>query len=144
MSSYAATIPVEFPYPARTVYEALIDLGRYPQWSSGLTSISHTGRMTEGLEYVTTSTVLDHVNRAEIKVVKLVPDHLITLESKAGLITFKASFEITSVRPQHCTVTCHLSFEFSNLIFNLARPAVESLTQARIRGDLEALRDSLR
>jgi ribosome-associated toxin RatA of RatAB toxin-antitoxin module len=137
--SYLATIPVEFSYPRHIVYEALCDLGRYPLWNSGMTSISHTGRMHTGLHYETSTTILGRVNQAAVEVVEMIPDQLIVLASRTGLITFRAAFELHDTAPGACSVICNLEFKFSNAIFNLARPVVEAVTEARIRGDLEAL-----
>ncbi|HEX3081937.1 MAG TPA: SRPBCC family protein [Candidatus Saccharimonadia bacterium] len=140
MASYAATVPVEFNCSQHTVYTALCDLGRYPQWNSGMTGISHHGPMTVGLTYTTTTAVMGRVNETRIKVLHLVPNESIVLESEAGLIAFHAEFRLTKLGPSSCSVTCDLRFEFSNLLFQLARPVVQALTETRIRSDLEALR----
>jgi ribosome-associated toxin RatA of RatAB toxin-antitoxin module len=143
MTSYAATVPVKFEYPRHRVYEALCDLGHYPEWNTGMTSISTTSRMEPGLKYVTTSDVHGLVNRSEIEVVQLVPDEAIVLESKTGLITFRAVFELEEHSADSCSVICNLKFSFSNAIFKIAHSAVESMTEMRIRTDLEKLRVSL-
>jgi len=143
MASYTATIPVEFPHPAHVVYEALCDLGRYPQWNTGMKSISRTGRMQPGLRYTTVSDVLGRSNEAHIEVMQMIPDKAIALESSTGLIKFRAVFELAELAPNRCSVMCNLRFEFSHLIFNLAQPLVEAITENRIRGDLETLRASL-
>jgi hypothetical protein len=141
--SYAATIPVEFPFSRHRVYEALCDLGSHPRWNTGLTSISYTGTMHAGLEYVTKTNVMGKINQATVRVVELIPDEAIVLDSSTGLITFRAAFQIQELTPDSCTVICNLRFEFSKLVFNLAQSAVESLAEARIRGDLETLRSQL-
>jgi ribosome-associated toxin RatA of RatAB toxin-antitoxin module len=142
--SYIATVPVKFHCSRHSVYEALCDLGSYPKWNSGMTSISLTERMHVGLEYFTTSDVLGQVNKAKVKVVDMIPDEAIVLESAATLITFRAAFQLKELEPKTCTVICNLRFEFSKVVFNLARPLVESMAEERIRGDLETLRDILR
>lgn len=141
--SYVSTNPVEFPHSRQVVYEALRDLGHYPQWTSGMTSISHTGQMRTGLVYETKTNVLGRVNKSVVKVVKLIPSEAIVLESRAGLVTFRAVYELAEVSPDSCKVICNLKFTFSNLVFKLAQSAVEGLAEARVRGDLEMLRDSL-
>ncbi len=141
--SYVVTIPVEFALPRQRVYDALCDLGKYPQWNSGMTHISFTGRMYAGLEYHTSTNVLGRTNRTTVKVVRLVPGKRIELASVAGLVAFHAAFELSEITSERCSVACNLKFTFSNAIFNLARPAVESITEARIRTDLETLHSLL-
>jgi uncharacterized protein YndB with AHSA1/START domain len=138
--SYVASIPVEFPHPAHVVYEALCDLGRHPQWNTGMSTISHTGHMKKGLIYTTRVMVMGRVNQSTVEVIELVPDKLIVLESKTGLVDFRVAFAVLETDPKACIVTCDLRFMFSNAVFNLARPVVEAITETRIRGDLETLR----
>jgi hypothetical protein len=140
---YTTTIPVEFPLPAHAVYEALCDLGLYPQWNSGMIRISRTGRMEPGIEYETVTDVLGHENHSRILVVALVPDERIILNSQSGLVMFEAVMHIKPVTAHSCTVTTTLHFEFSHQVFALARPMIESMAGDRIRGDLETLRDLL-
>jgi ribosome-associated toxin RatA of RatAB toxin-antitoxin module len=141
--SYSAIIPVEFPYPRPKVYEALCDLGSYPQWNSGMISISHLGRMQVGLEYTTKSSVLGKINKSTVRVVEMIPDESIVLDSLAGLIKFRATFQLRELTPGSCALTCSLKFEFSQAVFDLARPVIESIAETRIRTDLEVLRSSL-
>jgi uncharacterized membrane protein len=138
--SYAVTIPVLFDLPRHKVYEALCDLSRYPEWNSGMKSISHQGPMKRGLKYETVSDVLGKENHSFVEVAELIPDEAIVLESQAGLVSFRAAFELTAADANSCSVICTLRFNFSKLIFNLAQTMVESIAENRIRGDLEKLR----
>jgi hypothetical protein len=108
-----------------------------------MTNISHTGRMHIGLEYITTTKVLGQVNKSIVRVAEMVPDEAIVLVSDRGLITYRAVFELRFLTHTSCSVICNLRFQFSSLVINLARPAVESMAETRIRSDLEALRDQL-
>jgi hypothetical protein len=72
-----------------------------------------------------------------------VPDRVIVLESRAGLITFRADFELLDHSPSGCALTCNLEFSFSQAIFKIAHAAVEATATARLRSDLEKLRSSL-
>jgi len=137
---YAATIPVEFPCRAERVYEALCDLATHPLWNSGMRWMSAQGRMHEGLEYETESIAAGHTIRSHVEVVRLVQNRVIELDNKSGAITFRALFELTELQPGHTQVVCNLQFSFQKFVLDLARPAIESMAQARLRGDLEALR----
>jgi uncharacterized protein YndB with AHSA1/START domain len=139
--SYVATIPVVFPCSPIEVYEALCDLGLYQLWNSGMVSISHTGKMQEGLRFQTESMVAGGmVNASEAEVVKLVPGKLIELVSYNGLVAYRATFTLMPKGTGATEVTCVLKFEFKNYVLNLARPVIEGMAEARIRGDLETLR----
>lgn len=141
--SFLITIPVDFPYPRRLVYSALCDLRRYPEWTSGMKSVSEPGPLHLGLVYVTKTTVLGKENEAAVKVAQLVPNEAIVLESQAGMVQFRAVYELADNGPDHCKVICTLDFKFNSLLFQLAQSAVETMTENRIRGDLENLRDLL-
>jgi hypothetical protein len=139
--SYVATIPVEFPCPAAAVYEAVTDLSNLPLWASGIVSASHSGVMREGLHYETTSMLPGgRANVAEIEVKRLVPNREIELVNYAGLVAYQVLYKIVESGPKRCEVTCQFKFEFRNFVLNLARSAIEGMAEARIRGDLEALR----
>lgn len=140
---YIATIPVIFPCSRSEVYRALCDLERYPLWNSGMRSISTTERLRLGLRYKTESTVAGHVNVSELEVMKLVPNETIELASKSGLIAYDAVFKISERGPDLCEVICTLKFEFRHFMLDVARPAIETMAQARVRGDLETLRAML-
>lgn len=143
LMSYLVTIPVEFPLPRAVVYAALCDLRRYPEWTSGMKSVSDPGPMRPGLVYQTKTNLLGKENAATVEVVQLVPDQAIVLQSHAGLVEFRAVYELADSGPDSCKVICTLKFTFNHLIFQLAQSAVESMTEDRIRGDLEKLRDLL-
>jgi uncharacterized membrane protein len=139
--SYVATIPVEFPCPAAQVYEAMCDLSNLPLWSSGITSVSHSGRMVEGLHYEAANTLPGgRINVSEIEVKRLVPNQAIELVNYAGLVAYQATYRFRPIDEGHCEVTCYFKFEFRNYVLKLARPAIEGMAEARIRGDLESLR----
>jgi Polyketide cyclase / dehydrase and lipid transport len=141
--SYLASVSVEFPQPSRVVYDALCALGHYPEWSAGMSSISYQGRMHPGLTYQTTVDVLGKENQSTIKVLDMVPDQAIVLQSIGGLIKFVAEFNIQTTPAKGCTVTCRVHLEFSRALFNLAQPLAEAIAENRIRNDLETLRDRL-
>ena len=138
--AYVATIPVVFPCPAAKVYDALCDLGSYPLWNSGMISVSHTGRLKEGLHYRVESMVAGgQVNVSEAEVTRLVPMKEIELVSYTGVVAYKATFRLTE-HEGGTQVVCTLRFELRNFMLDLARPVIEAMAEARIRGDLEALR----
>lgn len=137
---YVATIPVDFPCPPERVYEALCHLDTHPLWNSGMRWVSAHGWMHEGLSYETESVVAGHTIRSRIEVVRLVQNRAIELDNKSGAITFRALFELTELQPGQTRVVCNLQFGFQKFVLDLARPAIESMAQARLRGDLEALR----
>ena len=141
--SFIATVPVEFPCPKHVVYEALCDLSRYTSWTSGMTSVSYSGRMHVGLEYNTTTKVLGRVNQAKVRVAEMAPDEAIVLVSNSGLITYRAAFQLRFISAESCSVICNLRFQFSKLVIHLAQPVIESMAEDRIRGDLETLREHL-
>jgi ribosome-associated toxin RatA of RatAB toxin-antitoxin module len=80
------------------------------------------------------------VNASEAEVVKLVPGKTIELVSYSGLIAYRATFTLMPKGAHATEVTCVLNFEFKNFVLNLARPVIEGMAEARIRGDLETLR----
>lgn len=141
--AYQVTIPVDFACSPRTVYEALADIGRYPEWVSNMRSVSHNGAMHPGLHYVTVTEVLGRTNRTEAVVKKMVQDRLITVQSRAGLVNFTAEYHLAETANSHCRLTLHIQMSFSPAIFNLARPVVEAVAESRIRGELENLRTVL-
>ena len=137
--TYLVTIPVEFPHPRHTVYEALCDLGGYPKWTSGMKGISHLGPMYPGLIYEASTEIMGKLNVTTVEVVQLVPDKAIVLESRSGMVKFRAVYVLEAHGPQRCKVICSLKMEFDNLIFQLAQSAVGTMTENRIRADLETL-----
>jgi|SRR6185369_10583715 len=137
---YVATIPVVFPYSKPEVYRALCNLEMYPLWNSGMKSISTTQMMEVGLRYKTETTVAGHVNISEIEVVRLVPEAEIELEGHSGLISYRCVFLLKKQSAETTEVVCSLRFEFRNFVLDLARPVIEAMAQARVRGDLEMLR----
>lgn len=138
--SYIATIPVVFECSRSKVYEALCDLKSFVLWSSGLTSVSHPGPLVVGLQYTTKSTVAGQVNVSKVRVVRMVPHEVIELASETGLIAYRVSFQLKEQGPGTTEVVCVLRFEFRNFVLVLARPAIEAMAEARVRGDLQALR----
>jgi hypothetical protein len=138
--SYVATIPVIFPCSRWRVYEALCDLESYPLWNSGMTHISFTGAMREGLRYETRSLLVGHANLSKVEVTRLVPGEEVELMSESGLIAFRVVFILREVAEETTEVICTLRFEFQNFVLDLARPVIESMAQVRVRGDLETLR----
>lgn len=143
MTSYVTATPVVFPLARNKVYDALCDLPRYPEWNTGMKSMSATGPMTEGLEYETSTAVAGHTNHARIKVERLVPNEEIELVNNSGLIHFRAYFRLHELEPDRTEVICTLRFELMGPIFVLARPVIENMARTRIRGDLEKLRQQL-
>jgi uncharacterized protein YndB with AHSA1/START domain len=137
---YATTIQVDFACEPAKVYRALCDLSTHPLWNSGMQSISETGMMHEGMRYVAESVVAGHSTRAEIEVVQLVPDREIELVNKAGAIAFRVLLQLHEIGRRQTRLECHLELKFQNFVLHLARPAIESMAQARFRGDLEMLR----
>jgi carbon monoxide dehydrogenase subunit G len=121
----------------------LSNLGRYPDWINGLTSISPAGHMHPGLRYTTETQVLGRTNRSEIVVKKMIPNRLITTQSLTGLIEFTAEYHLEAKAGGHCQLTFHVHMSFSPSIFNLARPVIEAVTEARIRGCFERLNSML-
>jgi carbon monoxide dehydrogenase subunit G len=141
--SYKITIPVDFGCPPGEVYEALSNLGRYPDWINGMTSVSPTGHMHPGLHYSTETQILGHTNRSEVVVKKMIPDRLITTQSRAGLVEFTNEYHLAEKAGGHCQLTLHVQMSLSPGVFNLARPVIEAVTEARIRGCLERLNTML-
>ncbi len=139
MKSYVTATPVEFPYAAAEVYTALCDLPRYPLWNTGMKTISATEPMRVGLEYVTTTAVAGHLNKAHIIVERLSANEEIELVSQTGLIHFRAYFRLIQLMPRRTEVICTLRFELHGSIFVLARSVIEGMARTRIRNDLERL-----
>lgn len=137
--SYNARATVEFCRPRSQVYEALTDLSRYPEWNQDLLEISDSGHMQPGLTYDTKSRVAGRINAAHVEVVSLIPDELIELVSKAGIIQFEAVFRLDDALSGGTEVTCALHFRFRNFVMDLARPAIEGIARDRVRHDLETL-----
>lgn len=140
---YQLSIAVEFPFPAPVVFDCLIDLRRFPDWAQDVVYVSTTVRMHAGLTFSTETRMLGRVNQSEITVRELAPGRLIVLESETGLVSFLASYNIIEMGGSHCRVVCNARLTFSKAVFNLARLAIEAVAEARIRGDLEALRSLL-
>ena len=103
-------------------------------------SISSSDMLTEGMKFKTESTAAGRVNKSEVLVTRLIPDQEIELVSETGLITYRAVFKLGPVEPNSTEVLCVLKFEFNNFVLKMARPVLESMAQARVKGDLEALR----
>jgi len=137
--SYHITIPVEFSSPPEEVYDALADLGRWPEWVENMTSVSTTQPMRPGLQCTTETQVLGRTNQSEILVRKMIPHRLIVIQSQAGLFDFWTEFHLADMAPSHCRVTLQLQMNFSKALFNLARPVVEATAEVKIRGHLEKL-----
>ncbi len=87
--------------------------------------------------------MLGRVNRSEITVREFVPSHLIVLESQTGLVSFLTKYNIIEIDGDRCRLVCNAHLMFSKAVFNLARPVIEAVAEARIRGDLETLRSLL-
>lgn len=138
------TIPVEFAHSRERVFEALCDLRMYPLWNSGMKQVSEPGPLSQGLRFKTESLVAGgRINLAEVEVTQLVPSERIELVSHSGVVAYRAVFELKTKAPEITEVICSLRFEFNNFVLDLARPVIEAMAAARIRGDLEALRAML-
>ncbi len=96
--------------------------------------------MREGMDYKTEIVAAGHTIHSEVHVVRLVPNREIELVNDAGLVTFHAVFALRALEPVQCEVVCHMQFKLQNFVLNLARQAIESMAQARLRADLETLR----
>jgi hypothetical protein len=138
--THRAKVTVEFPCPRHELFEALLDLDRYPLWNSGMVKISHDGPMTPGLIYSTVTHTMGRSNEATVHVIEIVPDEAIVLESRAGIVTFHATFQLKTLSARRSAVSVHLRFSFSRALFNLAQPVAEAIAESRIRADLETLR----
>lgn len=141
--SYIATIPVVFSLPRSQVYAALCDLALYPLWNSGMKSARPAQTMAVGLTFTTETLVAGRVNTANVVVTKLIENETIELRSTSGLVSYDAVFILKEVDAKTCEVICSLRFELRNFMLDMARPVIEAMAQARIRGDLETLRAML-
>jgi ribosome-associated toxin RatA of RatAB toxin-antitoxin module len=137
--SYHITIPVDFENPPAAVYDAIADLGRWPEWMENLQSVSTTTPMHAGLRFSTVTQVLGRTNRSEILVRQMVPHQLIVLQSQAGLFDFLNEYHFAELAPSRCRLTLQLNMNFSQAVFNLSRPVAEATAEAKIRGHLEKL-----
>jgi len=139
--SFVTTIPVMFPCSQRKVFRALCDLESHPLWNIGMTSISTTEPMYQGLRYETTTVMPGGLpNVSQIEVIRLQEPNEIELISRSGAITYHARFALAGDAPDQTMVTCHLKFEFNAFVVNLTKTAIESMASARVRANLEALR----
>jgi hypothetical protein len=104
-------------------------------------SISHTGRMREGLRYEVKGMIAGgKVTASEIEVVRLIPNQEIEVVNYAGLVAYRGMYRLVPRGPHETEVICTLKFEFQNYVLDLARPVIEAMAGARLRGNLEALR----
>lgn len=143
MSSYVVSLALKFGCTPERVYELLTDLSTHRRWNKGLIAVSSSERMTTGLHYQTESALVgDAVQRAEIEVVKLVPNKYVELNNEAGLIAYRVTYDLSPLA-NGTMLTCTVQFDVRNFVLNLARPAIESMARSRLQGDLETLRDEL-
>jgi len=103
-------------------------------------SVSTLEPMHQGMVYRTTSVATGRKIDALIKVTHLEPSREIRLENSTGAVAYEAVFTLTPHGANETQVSCQLSFEFRNFVLELAKPVVESIATARIKGDLETLR----
>lgn len=105
-----------------------------------MTRVSHDGRMSPGLVYETETIVAGRPNTSRIEVVRMIPDKEVELVSNSGLVGFRAVYHFVGRGAHETELICELNFAFHNFVLNLARPVIESMAEARIRGDMEMLR----
>jgi len=139
--SYVAATPLILPYSRVIVYKMLTDLARFPEWNTGMISISPQETMREGMRFRTSTRVCGVVNTATVAVENLVPNEIIELQSKTGLISFRALYKLVECSPDETELICTLRFEFKGFIFNATRSVIESMARTRCHRDLVALRD---
>jgi hypothetical protein len=99
--------------------------------------------MRPGLRYTTETHILGRINRSEVEVREMIPDRLIVTQSRAGLVEFTAEYHLEEKENGHCRLNLYIHMSFSPAIFNLARPVVEGVAEARIRSCLEKLSSML-
>jgi hypothetical protein len=137
---YVATVPVLFPFPREKVFEALCDSELFPLWHSGLKKISTTERLRVGLRFVTESTVTGRTTTANVEVTRMIPREEIEMVNDSGLVAYQALIRVNERGPDACEVVTTLRFELRNFVLDIARPVIEAMAQARLKGDLETLR----
>jgi hypothetical protein len=139
--SYVAATTIILPYPRAIVYQALTNLAIHPRWVTGMTRISSHAMMVEGMRFRTSIRTCGITNTAAIAVESLVPNENIELESKSGLIPFRALYKLVECSPEETELICTLRFEFRGFIFMACRQVIESMAKTRCHQDLVALRD---
>ena len=135
----SATFAV-FPFSRDVVYRELTDMAHFPDWGKGLVSLSPQEAMREGMRFKLSSHVCASLINATVAVERLVPNELLELVSKTGLISFRVMFNCVENSPIETEVICTMRFEFNGFVFNASRSVIEAMARQRCQRDLLALR----
>lgn len=141
--SYSITNSTIFPHPPGVVFAGLCRLDDYHLWHSGMIAISKTGMMIENMLFETETIINGQSVKANVEVVRLVPNIQMELLNRSGGITYRALWRLLSERPNETELICMLQFEFNSFTLDLARPVIESMAEIRLKARMETLRTLL-
>ncbi len=141
--NYGVSVSTIFNLDPETVFEALCYLDNFPLWHSGMISVSKKGYLRENMLYTTETVVLGEINKASVEVVKYEPSSTLELLNNAGIVKYHQLYKLISEKPTETEVICMMQFDLKSVASDLARPVIENMAEARVRGDMETLRSLL-
>jgi hypothetical protein len=140
---YSLSFSDDFPYAAAAVFDLFTDLTRMHLWSLGMLAVTGVPRMYKGLVYTSTSVTAGQMSRSRIEVTEFIQDHEVQLTNNAGVITYYMLVLFEPLTSTRCRVTCKMQFSLSAGLLDEARPVIESMAEARVRGNWEMLKSML-
>jgi hypothetical protein len=141
--TYSLSFYDDFDAPVEAMFELFVDLKRIHLWTAGMQPVTDAARMTAGLTYTAINVTAGQPTRSRVTVTELVPLQRVRLVNSGSIVTYDALVLFSSPQPQRTRITCNMHFNVSAGVLEEAKPVIEAMAEARVRGNWEVLRTLL-
>jgi uncharacterized protein YndB with AHSA1/START domain len=142
-SAYSLSFSGDFAHPAEAVFELFTDLTKIHLWNVGMLAVTDAPRMHKGLVYTASSINAGQLSRSRVEITDYELNRKIEMTNNTGVITYRALTLFEPTTPGHSRITCRMKFSLSAGLLDEARPVIEAMAEARIRGNWQMLNSVL-
>jgi carbon monoxide dehydrogenase subunit G len=130
---------IEVKRPRREVFAFVTDQTQFPLWHSGVISVEGDNGMRPGGVY---SIEMQYLGRRSVSKVEVLENNGLSVtraRSVRGPLHFDTTTELDELAPTRTRVTMRVRID-AGMIYKLAEPALESITNAILEADLKTLK----
>lgn len=133
----------EVAAPAEEVYAFLTEIANLPRWQSGVVEAEQTspGPMAVGSTAAIERRIMGQRIRADLRVVELVPNRRIVLETEASGLHLEASVAIEPVDVGHSRVTFRMALNATSFFMQAVEPMAAQAAESDIGESLARLQE---
>jgi hypothetical protein len=125
--------------PRPVVFEYLTDLKYHHLWNPQVQSLAGSGVLEKGSTYQTTSLLLGIKVHSHNKVTLVQSPRRLVIENDAGLVHYKAEFQLEADGDK-TVVVCSTNASADSVAFAFTKPVMKLLARRELQTDLQALK----